>query len=116
VSLPFTPITEQTRLKKSPQGLHQRPPQELIQAPYLIRFYYLTYHQVDGGSISINWRQTVIIMGLPSSTPRAESAEDGNVSFPDQGTAVFEEPEYFALTEECHHYTRRQDVNWDIQK
>jgi hypothetical protein len=24
--------------------------------------------------------------------------------------------DYFPLTEECHHYTRRSDVDWDIQK
>jgi hypothetical protein len=26
------------------------------------------------------------------------------------------EPTFFALTEKCHHYTRRADVDWDIQK
>jgi hypothetical protein len=25
-------------------------------------------------------------------------------------------PTFFALTEKCHHYTRRADVDWDIQK
>jgi hypothetical protein len=26
------------------------------------------------------------------------------------------EPTFFPLTEKCHHYTRRADVDWDIQK
>jgi hypothetical protein len=26
------------------------------------------------------------------------------------------EPAFFPLTEKCHHYTRRADVDWDIQK
>jgi hypothetical protein len=27
-----------------------------------------------------------------------------------------QEPTFFPLTEKCHHYTRRADVDWDIQK
>jgi hypothetical protein len=35
----------------------------------------------------------------------------------DQDDPIIEhEPTFFPLTEKCHHYTRRADVDWDIQK
>ena len=35
----------------------------------------------------------------------------------DQDDPIIEhEPTFFPLTKKCHHYTRRTDVDWDIQK
>ena len=52
-----------------------------------------------------------LINGEKNHKKREPASADHNMTH--AGNAVVD---YFPLTEECHHYTRRSDVDWDIQK
>jgi hypothetical protein len=52
-----------------------------------------------------------LIDGEKNHKKQESASADHNMTH--AGNAVVD---YFPLTEECHHYTRRSDVDWDIQK
>jgi hypothetical protein len=49
--------------------------------------------------------------GQESLEKRGSASADHDMSVAESSTAA-----YLPLTEKCHHYTRRSDVDWDIQK
>jgi hypothetical protein len=55
--------------------------------------------------------ESSLINGEKNHEKREPASADHNMT-PAENAVV----DYFPLTEECHHYTRRSDIDWDIQK
>jgi hypothetical protein len=55
--------------------------------------------------------ESSLINGEKNHKEREPASVDHNMTHTENAVV-----DYFPLTEECHHYTRRSDVDWDIQK
>jgi hypothetical protein len=71
--------------------------------------------EVTGAGISTTEQENTMAHGATngarSQGKRSLASADHHITDADT-----DEDEYFPLTKDCHHYTRRADVDWDIQK
>jgi len=68
--------------------------------------------------VSVTTVESETNMAKETSSNGQESLEKRGSASADHDMSVAESstPAYLPLTEKCHHYTRRNDVDWDIQK
>jgi hypothetical protein len=76
----------------------------------------LTDAQPADASVLTLENVATMVEGLLPNGEKNQEEQDSAFVDHDMTDTEATEAHYFPLTEQCHHYTRRSDVDWDIQK